>query len=710
MSKKDIKYYKHLQDKIRDHDHCYYVLDEPKISDHVYDNLFQELLDLESQNPAWIDPTSPSQRVGIAPVSEFNTFKHYKTMLSLGNVFDQEGLHDFLHRTQKGLGLDEVPNYYCEPKIDGAAVSLIYINGVLSSGSTRGDGAVGEDITSNIRTIKSIPLQLKKTKEPPPKIIEIRGEVFMTKKNFIELNNEQKNLEKNTFANPRNAASGSLRQLDPQITNSRPLSFFAHGIGHVEGFIFEDLFQLHTQFLEWGLPSNSLNVVARDAQACDEYFENISQIRESLDYEIDGIVFKINNFTMQSQLGEISRSPRWAVARKFPAEEATTEVELIDFQVGRTGAITPVAKLKTVRVGGVNVSNCTLHNIDELHRLDPRPGDRAIIKRAGDVIPQIIKIIPKKNKRAKKIPLPKKCVCGANTELNHASSWGVEDDKGLVLKVFASIYEAQQFLDKQEPVKLSIKEIKNKAAVLKCTGGSKCSEIVKGKFYHFVSRKAFDIEGLGKEIINRFLELNYLNDLDDIFSLEKYSSDIKLLEGFGDKSVLNLLHSIDDSRTIDLNKFIYSLGIEEVGETTSRILANHYGSFKEFVHADFNNLTNIKSIGPRVASKIIDFFKDNQTQSMLDRLLKEVTLLNPTKAIQSSLSSMNIVITGKLVGITRDHLTEMLLQKGANVLSSISKNTDFLIVGENAGSKLRKAQNLEIKIIDHKDLKEFLDD
>jgi len=391
--------YLSIQKIIRTHDYEYYILDDSKISDQEYDELFRELRQIESENPDWITPESPSQRVGIKPESDFATFKHFQQMLSLANAFNEEDLRNFHDRIVKNLGKAKQIKYFCEPKMDGAAVSLIYEKGILTKGITRGDGTLGEDITSNIRTIRSVPLTLRESVNPFPDLVEVRGEVFISKPNFNALNLKAKQNGDKVFANPRNAAAGSLRQLDPAITSSRPLAFFAHGIGICKGVEFIDLQEIFSVFASWGLPVNNLNKLATSIEDCLKYFKKIESTRDSIPFEIDGVVFKVNELILQNQLGEIARSPRWAIAHKFPAEEVYTEIEKIDFQVGRTGILTPVAKLKTVNVGGVNVSNCTLHNLDELTRLDPRVGDGALIKRAGDVIPKMVKVIPKKQNR-----------------------------------------------------------------------------------------------------------------------------------------------------------------------------------------------------------------------------------------------------------------------------------------------------------------------
>ena len=550
------KRYISIQERIRSHDYEYYILDEPLISDHEYDELFKELKEIEAEHPEWITPESPSQRVGIKPKGDFATFKHFQQMLSLANAFNEEDLRNFHDRILKNLGTNNHIDYFCEPKMDGAAVSLIYEKGILSRGVTRGDGTLGEDITSNIRTIRSIPLALKESKNSFPNLLEVRGEIFIKKPDFDALNlNAKKNNEK-VFANPRNAAAGSLRQLDPAITSSRPLAFFAHGIGSCQGIEFSNLQEVFSVFSSWGLPVNNLNELAGSIDECLEYFKRIETSRENIPFEIDGVVFKVNELSLQKQLGEIARSPRWAIAHKFPAEEVYTEIENIDFQIGRTGILTPVAKLKTVNVGGVNVSNCTLHNLDELKRLDPRVGDGAIIKRAGDVIPKMVQVIPKKKNRASPIQAPKKCPsCQSETVFNYQSEWTVlNTSHSKPIKKFSSNYEAQKFIEDNKPLDLSITEERLETPFIKCSGGNSCPEIFQGKFTHFVSRKAMDIDGLGQEILYTLINKKFIKDFADIYSLKDHREKLEKLERFGEKSVDNLLKSIDHSASVELYK------------------------------------------------------------------------------------------------------------------------------------------------------------
>ena len=709
------KRYVSIQERIRSHDYEYYILDDPLISDHEYDELFKELKEIESEYPEWITPESPSQRVGIKPESDFATFKHFQQMLSLANAFNEADLKGFHDRILKNLSTNEQIDYFCEPKMDGAAVSLIYEKGILTRGVTRGDGTLGEDITSNIRTIRSIPLTLKESKNSFPDLLEVRGEVFIKKSDFDDLNLKAKENDEKVFANPRNAAAGSLRQLDPVITSSRPLAFFAHGIGSCQGIEFSDLQEIFSVFSSWGLPVNNFNELVGSIDECYEYFKRIESARENIPFEIDGVVFKVNELSLQKQLGEIARSPRWAIAHKFPAEEVYTEIEKIDFQIGRTGILTPVAKLKTVNVGGVNVSNCTLHNLDELKRLDPRVGDGAIIKRAGDVIPKMVQVIPKKKNRASPIQAPKKCPsCQSATVFNYQSEWTVMNiNQSKPIKKFSSNYEAKKFIEDHQSLDLDIAEERLETPFIKCSGGNSCPEIFQGKFTHFVSRKAMDIDGLGQEILFTLINKKFIEDFADIYSLKDHREKLKKLERFGEKSVDNLIKSIDHSASVALYKLIFSLGIEEVGETTARNLANVFGSMEALQRSTFEDLISISDIGPRVAAKIIDYFCNIENVASVEKLLPCLSIINPnmeTLDQDMKFIGLQIAITGKISPMSRDEVKSLLLSKGAKVTSSISKKTNYLIAGENAGSKLEKAKNLGVKIIDAEDIGTFIND
>ena len=709
------KRYLSIQKIIRTHDYEYYILDDSKISDQEYDELFRELRQIESENPNWITPESPSQRVGIKPESDFATFKHFQQMLSLANAFNEGDLRNFHDRIVKNLGKAKQIKYFCEPKMDGAAVSLIYEKGILTKGITRGDGTLGEDITSNIRTIRSIPLTLRESMNPFPDLVEVRGEVFISKPNFHALNLKAKQNGDKVFANPRNAAAGSLRQLDPAITSSRPLAFFAHGIGICKGVEFIDLQEIFSVFASWGLPVNNLNKLATSIEECLKYFKKIESSRDSIPFEIDGVVFKVNELSSQNQLGEIARSPRWAIAHKFPAEEVYTEIEKIDFQVGRTGILTPVAKLKTVNVGGVNVSNCTLHNLDELTRLDPRVGDGALIKRAGDVIPKMVKVIPKKQNRGKGVAAPTKCPsCQSPIDFNYQSEWIIIDTKtSNPVKKFSSNYEAQKYLETNQSANLNILEERIESPFIKCSGGNNCPEIFQGKFTHFVSRKAMDIDGLGEEILLTLINKQFIKDFADIYSLKGHRAELEKLERFGEKSVDNLIKSIDKSASVELYRLVFSLGIEEVGETTARNLANIFGSMEAIQESSFEDLIAVPDIGPRVAAKITDYFSNTENIASLKALIPCLSIINPKLNISREdmkFSGLQIAITGKISPMSRDEIKNLLMLDGAKVTSSISKKTDYLIAGENAGSKLEKAKSLGVRIIEKGDIDTFIND
>jgi DNA ligase (NAD+) len=663
------KKYEQLKEEIQFHNYNYHALDDPKISDSEYDKLFQSLLDLEEKNPHLVTPDSPSQRVGFSPVDEFETFEHSVPMLSLANVFNEKEFSDFHDRILKRLiNIDDF-EYFCEPKMDGAAVSLIYENGILERAVTRGDGRVGEDISQNVKTIRSIPQKLSSSEAIIPSLLVIRGEIFITKDAFERMNEKAKENNEKVFANPRNAASGSLRQLDSKITSSRPLSFIAHGLGECEGIQFSSISEFYDHLKVWKIPTSDLCMKVETKDDCLKFHDKILEERESIPYEIDGVVFKVNDYDLQKRLGFISRAPRWAIAHKFPAEEATTILEDIEFQVGRTGILTPVARLQPVIVGGVTVKNATLHNIDEIKRLEIDVGDRVILRRAGDVIPKIVKVVEKGTSN-KKLEIPKKCPsCNANVILVNTSD-------------------------------------------LKCSGGFNCDEIQKGQIVHFVSRKAFDIEGLGIEIINTFFKQGFLKDPSDIFKLENRKDEIISLEGFGEKSFDNLISSIITSRDISLHRFIYSLGIPEVGESTARNLESHFEKFKAIFEATYDELIEVKDIGPKVAENIIQFFQNPLIVEMVPKLLEEIILKELSKEDFKNmpLRGKQIVLTGKLENYSRDELKETLISMGANVTSSVSSKTSLLIAGEKAGSKLKKAESLGIDIINSDQCEEFLND
>ena len=659
-----------LHSLINFHSHKYHSLDTPEIEDHEYDALFQELLQLEDRFPELLYDFSPSQRVGSKPLEGFKKIEHLIPMLSLENAFNQQDMEDFNKRILERLLIEADVNFSCEPKLDGIAVNLLYKNGRLDLASTRGDGKIGEDITHNIRTINSIPLSLIDSNSKLPTVIEIRGEVFIEKKDFDLANKKAIKAGEKTFANPRNAAAGSLRQLDPSIAASRPLKFYAHGMGFIEEGDFklpDSQSEMLKQYKSWGLPTNPYNDVAANLEACEEYYLKISNERDILPYEIDGIVFKVNNLAKQLSLGQVSRAPRWAIARKFPAEVGTTLVKKISFQVGRVGGITPVAEFLPVNIGGVTVSHASIHNFDEINRLDVREGDTVDIKRAGDVIPQIISVnLDKRKKGSLKVSLPKRCPSCKNDLVR------IEGE-----------------------------------AILRCTAGLDCPAQRIGSLIHFVSRNALNIDGLGERIIELLVDKKLVLNFADLFRLD--IKDIINLEGFGEKSATNLIKSIQASKDTNLSRFIYSLGIREVGEATAMNLALNFNNISKFLAADEQDFLEINDIGPVASNYIKEFLASDENINLVKDLIalgvnpKEMEVKN-----DNPFSSKSIVITGSFNNIARSQLKEELIRVGARVSSSVSSKTEYLIAGEKPGSKLKKATDLQITILDEEEALKLL--
>lgn len=659
-----------LHKLINIHSHNYHTLDSPTIQDQEYDALFNELLDLEANYPKFKYPYSPSQRVGSKPLEGFKKVEHLAPMLSLDNAFNSDDMNDFNKRILDRLTGKKIISYSCEPKLDGIAVNLLYVKGRLDKATTRGDGKIGEDITHNIKTINSIPLSLIENNSNFPNIIEIRGEVFIEKKDFDTNNKKAIKLGEKTFANPRNAAAGSLRQLDPAIAASRPLKFFAHGIGFIDKGNFElpdsqsDTLKLYKS---WGLPINPLSEVVSNIEGCEDYFKKISNKRENLPYEIDGVVFKVNGLKDQITLGQVSRAPRWAIARKFPAEIGTTYVKKISFQVGRVGSITPVAEFDPVNIGGVVVSHASIHNFDEIERLDVREGDTVRVKRAGDVIPQIISVdLSQRKKSSSEVIPPNVCPsCNGN-------------------------------LIKPEG-----------EAILRCMQGLSCPAQRCESLIHFVSRNALNIDGLGERIIDLLVERGLVTNFADLFRLKK--EDLLNLEGFREKSATNLINSIDSSRETTLARFIYSLGIREVGEATALNLALNFNNIANFLGATEDDLLEINDIGPVASKFILEFLSFKGNMDLIEDLLQlgvnpqEIRIEN-----NNPFSSKSVVITGSFTSIARSQLKEELIRVGARVASSVSAKTDFLVVGENPGSKLKKANELEIDILEEEEALKLL--
>jgi DNA ligase (NAD+) len=655
---------------INEHSYNYHSLDSPTIEDSEYDALFNELLELEAKYPSLSLGHSPTQRIGSEPLEGFNKVDHLTPMLSLENAFNTKDLEDFNKRIMERLVSENKVNFSCEPKLDGIAVNLIYKEGYLHQATTRGDGNTGEDITHNIRTIPSIPLSFLESKIKAPSLIEIRGEVFINIKDFKKINEKAKAESEKTFANPRNAAAGSLRQLDSRVAASRPLKFFAHGIGSLD---FGKDTPPKTQmeafdfYVSWGLPINPLAEQANDINECISYFKKIESLRGQLPYEIDGVVFKVNSFDMQQSLGQVSRAPRWAIARKFPAEVGSTKVKSITFQVGRVGSITPVAEFEPLNIGGVVVSHASLHNFDEIERLDVREGDTVQIKRAGDVIPQIIKVdLSKRKKDLRKVKTPNACP-SCNSELIK-----LEDE-----------------------------------AILRCNAGTNCPAQKTESIRHYVSRNALNIDGLGERIIELLVQNNLVSSLPDLYLLKK--KELLELEGFAEKSASKLLNSIEDSKETTLSRFIYALGIREVGEATALSLSLNFLNIERFLLASKEELIEINDIGPIAADHISNYLSKKDNQNQIKKLLKLGIKLKEVQIQSDSLLSAKVVvITGSFSSVARSQLKEELIRTGARVSSSVSKRTDYLVAGEKPGSKLKKALDLGVEVLEEDDVLRIL--
>ena len=653
-----------LIETINDHNYKYYVLDDPIISDGEYDILFRELENLENDFPQYKKSHSPTQRIGSSPIKKFNTIEHKEPMLSLSNAMNSSELFDFHNRTKKNLGKKSI-TYIAEPKLDGLGVTLTYSNGSLLHGATRGDGFNGEDITHNLKTIRSIPLKLRDVGRKVPVYIEIRGEVFIEKKNFIKLNKLQQKKDEQIFANPRNAAAGSLRQLDPKITATRPLSIFCYEAGLIKGELFKNHNSLLKALKVWGLPVNPLIKTVKDHKGLKKYQEDLEKIRNDLPYEIDGTVFKINDYRHRKILGYRSRSPKWAIAGKFKAQQATTIVRNIEIQVGRTGALTPVAKLEPVFVSGVTVSNATLHNQDEINRKDIRIGDTVLIERAGDVIPKVVKVVlDKRSHGSSPFIIPK--ICPACKQIAYKS--------------------------------------KNEA-ILRCQNLS-CPEQIKGRIEHFSSKLALDIDGLGKKITNLLVDHSYLKSISDIFLLDK--TKLKTLEGFGNKSAENLILAIQNSKVISFSKFVYGLGIKNVGEHISKLFEKYFLSdLGNFMNSSFEELESIEGVGPIVAKEVIDFWSQIENRNMVKECIIQGVIIEKKEVVEDQfLTNKTFVFTGTLNTINRKEGKEIINKYGGTITNSISKKTDFLVAGVGAGAKLEKAKKLDIEILNEQ---EFLE-
>ena len=657
---------KRLIDEINFHNYQYHGMDDPKISDHQFDKLVIELLDLEKENPQLIQVDSPTQRVGSRPIDGFTQIDHLTPMLSLENVFTMKELMSFEKRAKDKLSLEDKIEFIAEPKLDGVAVNLVYESGILSYATTRGDGTTGEDVTHNVLTIKSIPMKLKSSS--PPKTIEIRGEIIISKNDFETMNRENAGKELKVFANPRNAAAGSIRQLDPNISKDRPLRFYAHGYGLLSD---EDKFSTHYDVMNYlndsGIVISPYSEVVIGAEECVRYYEKIDSLRDSLDFEIDGVVYKVNNISHQKELGFVSKAPRWAIAHKFSSIEVESKIIDVDFQVGRTGTITPVAKLKPINVGGVVVSNATLHNMDEINRKDVRKGDYVFVRRAGDVIPEIVSVNKRKRSNiTKKIIFPDQCPsCGSEIIRKQGES------------------------------------------AAKCTGGSICPDQTKELLKHFVSRKAFDIEGLGEKILDQLLESNMISSTSDLFRLN--IDDLISLDRMGKKSSQNLISSIEACKNISFDRFIYAQGIHDVGLATSKSLSESFSSLEKLINAEMDDLLIIHDIGPIAANNIISFFNDSKKIKNIDRLIDlGVVIIYESEMDSHILNDKTFVITGTIQNMTRTDVKDLIEKNGGRVTSSISKKTSYLVAGDNPGSKIKKAADIGVNIINEEQLSELI--
>ena len=661
---------KQLRSVINQHNYHYYVLDIPKISDSEYDRLLRELQQIEQQYPALISPDSPTQRVGAEPLKSFGQVAHAVPMLSLDNAFSEQELLDFDRRLRERLQLDQI-DYTAEPKLDGLAVSLLYRDGLLVQAATRGDGHTGEDITANVRTINCVPLRL--LGQGYPSLLEVRGEVYMDKKGFADLNEQQARRGDKLFVNPRNAAAGSLRQLDPQVTAGRPLSMDCYGIGQVEGGAMPGR---HSEVLvllkDWGLRVNDQIRTLNSIDACVQFYQKIGAIRADLPYEIDGVVFKLDQIALQQQAGFVSRAPRWAIAYKFPAQEEITTVNAIEIQVGRTGALTPVARLEPVFVGGVTVTNATLHNLDEIRRKDVRVGDTVIVRRAGDVIPEIVGVVLEQRPAgAVLFDLPSRCpVCDSD-----------------------------------------VVRIEGEAAS-RCSGGLYCPAQRKEAIKHFASRRAMDIDGLGDKLVEQLVDQQFIAHVDDLYALK--AGPLMMLERMGEKSAHKLIDALQRSKKTTLPRFLFALGIREVGEATARILAQHFGTLEAIMAADRAALEQVSEVGPIVAEHIVSFFSQAHNRQVIQALRDrgvEWPAIDVVAAVgELPLGGKTVVLTGSLEQLTRAEAKEQLQALGARVSGSVSARTDLVIAGHDAGSKLEKARSLGIEIMDEAALLALLGD
>jgi DNA ligase (NAD+) len=664
-----------LRDALTRHAHAYYVLDAPTIPDAEYDRLFRELEQLEQAHPELVTSDSPTQRVGAAPAVEFGEVRHRVPMLSLANAFDDEEVTAFDRRVREALGSDAPVDYAVEPKFDGLAVSLTYSDGVLAVGATRGDGESGEDVTTNLRTVQAIPLRLHAAAGAMPALLEVRGEVLMRKRDFERLNAEQRAKGEREFVNPRNAAAGSLRQLDPKMTAARKLWFFAYGAVAADGVALPA--DRHSDLMDWlaalGFPVTADRARVSGVDGLLGYYRDIGERRARLAYDIDGVVYKVDRLELQQRIGFVSRAPRFALAHKFPAEEALTELLEIEVQVGRTGALTPVARLAPVFVGGVTVTNATLHNEDEVRRKDVRIGDTVVVRRAGDVIPEVARTVPERRPAgAREFVMPAQCpVCGS----------AVVRPEG--------------------------------EAISRCSGGLICAAQRKQGLLHFASRRAMDIEGLGEKLVEQLVDGGVVHTLADLYTLD--AARLGALERMGEKSAANLVAAIEASRTRPLQRLVFALGIRNVGETTARDLARHFGSLEALMAADVEALQQVPDVGPVVAQSVATFFGETHNQAVIAALLQAGVAPEPPPPVPaiadsgaSPVAGRTFVLTGTLPVLSRDEARALIEAAGGKVSGSVSKKTHYVVAGEEAGAKLDKAQALGLTILDEAGLRALL--
>lgn len=656
---------KKLREEIHYHNYRYYILDSPVISDAEYDRLMRELIELEEKYPYLITSDSPTQRVGAAPLEKFGTVRHTLPMLSLENAFDEADAREFDQRIKRFLRMDGLINYVAEPKMDGLAIEIVYEDGVLAVASTRGDGITGEDVTQNVRTIKSIPLRLQRG-ESIPKRLEARGEVFLSLKAFKEINQQRVKEGEPPFANPRNAAAGSLRQLDPKVTASRPLDFFGYGVGVVEGRSFTSQLEILTGLPQWGIKVNPLIRRCKGVEECIDYFRELEGRRRSLAYEIDGMVIKVDSLALQDRLGVKTRSPRWAIAYKFPANQASTRVLNIQVQVGRTGTLTPVAIMEPVNIGGVEVSRATLHNQDEIARKDIRIGDTVLVQRAGEVIPEVVKsILEERTGKEKEFVMPERCpVCGAR-----------------------------------------VVQLPDEVAV-RCPNVS-CPAQVRESITHFASKGGMDIEGLGEKIVAQLVDSGIIKDVAHLYYLTR--EQILALERFAAKSTENILAAIEKSKQTSLPRFLYALGIRYVGEKTAQILAEKFGSLEAIEQATMEQLMEIDEIGPQVAASVTLFFAEKKNQDVIRRLLAAGVIPTPSISLGlRPLAGHSFVFTGGLESFSRDEAKNKVKELGGIVSSFVSRKTNYVVVGKDPGSKLARARELGVTILTEEEFKKLI--